>query len=144
MITTLICKWHISDYRGRRDTNIPPHKINGIDTYKCKGLSAWIRHGQYLIRFDELIWYLGGNLNEDFLFNNPEKRHRLDLKGITNRLKELLGDNNLIEGANYAQGYLNDDVYKYNYFLARKYNLTREDVEKFTLEEVAQKLINTK
>ena len=56
-MNTIITTWHISDYSGRR---------SGIGVifqnkplFLCERLREWVRWGQYLIRYKDILWYCG-------------------------------------------------------------------------------------
>jgi len=126
MTECYLSRWHISDYDGRRTGE--QYVLNGMKLYKCKRLSEWIRGDEYLLRFRIVIWFLGGDWDEeiDTIFD------------IGSRLKELLGDRDIFEIAGQAEEYCNKLPNRMRWFLAAVHHAKKEVVDAKSEKELVK------
>jgi len=52
-----ISKWHISDYAGRRSGEV--FLFQGKKLALCEKLREWVRWGEFLIRYKDILWFCG-------------------------------------------------------------------------------------
>ena len=126
----VISKFHRNEYAAWRDGERVKFQSKVLS--KCKHLTSWIRVDNYLIRFEELLWYAGMKLEEI--------PHTCEILELKNLFELHIKDKPILELCQEIEDYGNNN--KMRWFYARTRCLTKREIDKLSDEFIEQELNN--
>jgi hypothetical protein len=111
--------WHISDYAGRRKGDIEIFQDEKLS--HCKKLTAWVRFGKHLIRYVDVLWYVGYD----------ERNYMLpEIKDLKILFENFLNYRPILEIVKEAENYSNENYIRW--FYANLKQISRKEVDSLT------------
>ena len=107
--------------------------------YKCRRLSQWICWGDYLVKWQDALWYYG--------YNEKVITRLLDIQEIRDIINKYIGDKPFYDAVKEAEKYTESktdnfrgckgaELNRVRWHFAQIYKKSREEMDKLTDEEI--------